>query len=261
MHEAALHEDNCFLTLTYSPELMPKDGSLCVRHFQLFMKRLRWRIGTHRQIKFFHCGEYGERTGRPHYHACIFGYDFPDKVFYKRAGSGDLLFSSSLCDELWAKGFATIGAVTFESAAYVARYVMKKVQYGKEGRFISVDGVPGRTDVVTGEVLAELQPEYVTMSRGGRDGHGVAYDWFQKYGNEVFPADEVIVRGKKARPPRYYSQIYEAAHSLLYSKICRERRKRLRLHDCDNTASRLADREACAKARSTLLKRSVDDET
>jgi hypothetical protein len=74
VHEASLHEKNCFITLTYSPENLPKDGSLDVSHFQKFMKRFRKRFGP--GIRFFHCGEYGESLSRPHYHACIFGFDF-----------------------------------------------------------------------------------------------------------------------------------------------------------------------------------------
>ena len=81
IHEAQLHKDNCFITLTYNDEHLPSPPSLSVRDFQLFMKRLRKRFG--KGIRFFHCGEYGEKYGRPHYHACLFGFDFPDRVQFK----------------------------------------------------------------------------------------------------------------------------------------------------------------------------------
>ena len=40
VHEAQVHDENCFITLTYNNENLPKDGSLNKRDFQLFMKRL-----------------------------------------------------------------------------------------------------------------------------------------------------------------------------------------------------------------------------
>jgi len=74
MHEASLYERNCFITLTYSDEFLPNDRSVNVRHFQLFMKKLRKRFGPN--IRFYHCGEYGEKTSRPHYHALLFNFDY-----------------------------------------------------------------------------------------------------------------------------------------------------------------------------------------
>ena len=41
LHESKLHADNCFLTLTYSEEHLPRDGSLHIKHVQDFLKRLR----------------------------------------------------------------------------------------------------------------------------------------------------------------------------------------------------------------------------
>ena len=79
VHEAAAYDCNAFITLTYDEENLPADGSLNYDHFQLFMKRLRKAIEPNK-VRFYMCGEYGEENGRPHFHACLFGYDFPDKV-------------------------------------------------------------------------------------------------------------------------------------------------------------------------------------
>ena len=124
-HEAQMHEKNCFITLTFSDEHLPEDRSVDVRHFQLFMKRLRKRYGD--GIRFFHCGEYGDHFGRPHYHACIFNHDFEDKKIWKQSGSGEIIYRSASLEELWPYGYSSVGEVTFESAAYVARYITKKV--------------------------------------------------------------------------------------------------------------------------------------
>ena len=113
VNEASLHPRNSFITLTYSPEHVPWDGSLDVRHWQLFAKRLRKELGP---FRFLHCGEYGSGF-RPHYHACVFGLDFAgDRRMYKRDGKSELFVSPQL-ESIWGKGFCTVGHLTYESAA------------------------------------------------------------------------------------------------------------------------------------------------
>ena len=97
--EASLWTKNCFITLTYAPEHLPENGSLVKEHFTLFMKRLRKKYGE--GIRFFQCGEYGSKGDRPHYHACLFNFDFPDKQIWKRSESGALLYRSSSLEKLW----------------------------------------------------------------------------------------------------------------------------------------------------------------
>lgn len=242
MHEASLHADNCFVTFTYDPEHLPSDLSLNKRHFQLFMKRLRKRFG---KVRFFHCGEYGETTGRPHYHAILFGFQFPDLVFYSE-DRGNRVFTSAVLDELWGYGECKIGSVSFESCAYVARYIMKKVTGDLADSFYSRVSVSGE--------LYSILPEYVTMSRRP----GIAYDWFQKFGNEVFPYDEVISRGFPSRPPRYYDSLLEVSEPSVFDSIKRKRIAEAAKHAEDQTPARLASRETCAKARVSFLKRTVD---
>jgi hypothetical protein len=125
MHEAKMHPKNCFITLTYNNEHLPSDGSLNYEVFQLFMKRLRKKYG--KGIRFYMCGEYGDKLGRPHFHACLFGHDFADKKLWKTTDSKSKLYRSAELEKLWPYGFSSVGDVTFESAAYVARYIMKKV--------------------------------------------------------------------------------------------------------------------------------------
>ena len=97
----------CFLTLTISPKHMVTEGfthkgeyfppySIYKRSLQLFFKRLRKEFAidvpnpetgrtrkVYQKFRYLACGEYGERKGRPHYHACIIGLDFPDKFFWR----------------------------------------------------------------------------------------------------------------------------------------------------------------------------------
>lgn len=124
IHEAQMHQDNIFITLTYSDENLPENGKLNYFDFQLFMKRLRKHSG--KDIGFFMCGEYGEQTARPHYHACIFGTDFSDKIYQRENEHGDKIWNSETLTKIWGLGHTEIGSVTQKSAGYVARYVLKK---------------------------------------------------------------------------------------------------------------------------------------
>ena len=133
MHEASLHRENCFLTLTYRDDF--RAISLRYKDFQGFLKRLRSRY-PNKKILFFACGEYGETNPvtkvvdggkyRAHFHALLFGFNFPDRVPCRLLGGADM-YNSAILDATWGFGNCKIGDVTFESAAYVARYAMKKV--------------------------------------------------------------------------------------------------------------------------------------
>ena len=246
IHEAQMHKHNCFITLTFSPEHLPSPPTLDVRDFQLFMKRLRKKYGS--LIRFFHCGEYGEKFGRPHYHACLFNFDFPDKVLWKTVNGCNLYTSKSLSD-LWPFGFSTIGDVTFESAAYVARYVMKKVTGIKAQMHYE------RVDPLTGEIY-QAQPEYVTMSRRP----GIASSWFEKYSSDVYPHDHVIVRGKQCKPPRFYDNRFKASFPLDFEEIQFQRYLDSREKLCDSTPERLLVREEVQIARLKKLPRTLDTE-
>ena len=174
MHEASMHKSNCFVTLTYNDYYLPENGSLVKSDFQKFMKRLRKKVGT--TVRYYYCGEYGENFGRPHYHVILFGYDFKDKFLWRENSNGDKCYRSELLEQLWPFGISEIGDVTFQSAAYVARYVMKK-----------------RTGDVAKEYYGDRLPEYNDMSR--RPGIGAL--WLEKYQNDVYPHDFVVMNGKK----------------------------------------------------------------
>lgn len=246
MHEAQLYERNCFITLTYSPDNLPEGNTLVLKHFQDFMKRLRFKSGSS-GIRFFHCGEYGETLGRPHYHACLFNYDFSDKVLYKQTAQGLNLYVSESLKDLWKFGFSTIGDVTFQSAAYVARYVMKKrtgVDAVKHYEFV---------DEVTGQVF-QRKPEYVTMSR--RPGLGAGF--VSKYMSDVYPDDFVLVNGVKARPPRFYDGQYELTDAHAFEELKRDRVRNARRHADNNTPDRLKVREEVQKRKLERLKRGIE---
>ena len=209
LHEASLYEENCFITLTYNEECIPPFGSLRKEDFTNFMKKLRREYPGYK-IRYFQCGEYGEicaacglpyikhqsaehkyepTLGRPHHHAILFGFNFSDRVRWK---GGDFpLDRSMMLEHIWQHGHSSVGEVTFESAAYVARYVTKKITGPQAADHYAVYDKDGT-------VLGFRIPEYITMSRRS----GIGFEWFKKYSSETFRDDFVVVRGKKCRPPQ-----------------------------------------------------------
>ena len=244
VHEASLYEDNCFITLTYNNESLPEDGSLNKKHFQDFMKRLRKKY-KNKKIRYYHCGEYGDKNFRPHYHAIIFGLQFDDQKLFT-VNNGEKLYTSEKLEKLWPFGFSTIGTVTFESAAYVARYVMKKVN-GKNAK-----NHYERVDSNTGEIYS-LVPEYNTMSRRP----GIASGWFDKYKDDVYPSDNIHLRDKTFRPPKFYDKMYEHLMPNEMEKIKKQRMINMQKHATDNTADRLAVKEQVKNAQLNKLIRSI----
>jgi len=245
MHEAQMHEENCFITLTYDDEHMPPAGSLDLVDWQNFAKRLRRKLGP---FRFYHCGEYGDLTGRPHYHAAVFGQDFSGDRRPFREIRGNQTWISKQLVELWGKGEnCVIGELTFQSAAYVARYIMKKMTGERALEHYGTEAI----DFATGEVI-RLKPEYTTMSR--RPGIGKA--WYDKFKGDVYPDDFVITnKGQKARPPAYYDYQFELEDPAALAALKAKRVAKGRRHRNNNTPDRLAVREICQMAKTRTLRR------
>lgn len=243
VHESQLHNENCFITLTYDDENLPSSRSLNHRDWVLFFKRLRKKFG--RGIRYYMCGEYGENTARPHYHACVFGLDFHDKSPWKES-NGHTVYTSATLDKLWGMGHTTVGDVTFDSAAYVARYIMKKVTGDL------ADDHYQWTDWDTGEVHY-VDPEYTQMSRRP----GIGKGWLEAFQSDAYPSDFVVLNGQKIKPPKFYDRCYEIVDpdELTRIKARRSTRGRKRAHD--NTPDRLAVRKKVAEARLNLKRRDL----
>lgn len=237
-HEASLHLLNCAITLTYKDD---KVLSLSKRDFQLFMKRLRKFIEPVR-ISYYACGEYGEARGRPHYHALLFGMDFLDKKAWKSGTAGSEQFVSPTLDKLWPHGYATVGNVSPQSAAYVCGYVRKKLW--KVPDAVDEDGV-----------ISSREPEFHLMSV--RPAIGKA--WIQKFLPDVYPDDFCVSSGKEVAVPRYYDSQLKDRDPTLYAAIKAERLGAMLSDDAwkDSKPSRLAVREVVAKAKAALQKGSL----
>jgi len=242
MHEASLHDENCFITLTYDDEHLPEHGTLVKRHWQDFMRRWRKQIAP-KKVRCYGVGEYGMDYHRPHYHALIFGHMAHDR--YAPAGISEANCSHEL-ERVWDKGFSYVGEVTPASASYVAGYVMKKVdQVGRKPKYA--------VDPETGE-SHEIEREFSTMSRGGRKkGHfGIGAGWYDRYGEEVERLESVRFGDQDVSPPRYYSELWREKDEAAYELVrLRRLRKNMRLRPTNE----LMARELIAKARLTQATR------
>lgn len=248
MHECQMHESNSFVTLTYDDEHLPYRGVLCKSDHQKFMKRLRKFYGSER-ISYFHAGEYGEENWRPHYHDILFGVDFPDRMYWQDNGRGERLYTSPTLSRLWGLGLCVFGEVTFDSAAYCARYCVKKVN-GDDAEWYYK-----RFDPITGEFY-QIPPEYATMSlKTLADGTGgIGAGWLAKFGAGVDASDSVVMRGREMLPPRYYDKKRDA------DTVAAAKRKRMfgmyrNRENC--TPARLAIRERVKKAQMQFLGRKL----
>lgn len=215
---------NWFITLTYNDENVPISNyvdtetgdiihglTLYKRDLQLFMKRLRKNYSKS-LIRFYACGEYGSQGKRPHYHLCLFNFTFETEELKKHSinNQGDPIFTHEKIEEIWGKGFITIAPLNWETAAYTARYVMKK-QYGK----LAEDYYTSQGKI----------PEFVQMSLHP----GIGRPYYDKFKEKIYELDEVTIPRKsgaiKSKPPEYFDKLLEAENPDLMEKVKRKRAK------------------------------------
>lgn len=211
-----------FVTLTYDDNHIPLSFSsdpetglaspsrtLCKRDVQLFFKRLR-KACPNDHIRYYGCGEYGPSTFRPHYHLIIFGLHLDDLEPWSRSPQGYQYFRSPLLERVWSfprrddngqylsespstAGYVLVGAVTWESCAYTARYMTKKLK-GDSAEFYST---------------FNLTPPFSLMSRKP----GIARKYYDEHGKEIFEHDYIALKtdtgGRKIYPPNYYHRLFD----------------------------------------------------
>lgn len=283
MHEAKMHPYNTWLTITYDDDHLPSryytgftnpktnkpiySGTLTKEHPQKFIRALRKALGRESRralrgktpallhadmglrpiprqgLRYYYGGEYGEKYGRPHYHLCLFGIELQDKVLEQTSDTDYKLYRSPTIEELWKHGNHLIGELTWESAAYTARYIMKKITGQRQEKHYE------KIDRETGEII-KLIPEYNDMSRRP----GIAMPWINKYMTDVYPHDHVIQRGHKTKPPRYYDKIYSTRDNNQLKQIKFERLIKAALHKEDQKPARLQAAEIITKRRIQSIK-------
>lgn len=252
VHEAETHNHNSFITLTYEDKHLPYGGTLRKKDFQNFMKRLRKALKP--KVRYMMSGEYGEdphgilnpftgepQLGRPHFHAAIFGWHFPDREEYRYIANpgqdGYWTYTSEELTEIWGMGHCVIGDLNWQSARYVAGYMYKKIN-GKQS-----DDHYVKTDPNTGE-LVQVIPEYASMSLRP----GIGYDWFHQHKND-FRKGFITVNGYKHRIPDYYMQLLSKADPASANTIRLEKLKHSDSHDPESQTDRLRVKEILKQRR------------
>lgn len=237
--ELARAEVGAFCTLTYAPEHCPV--TLQKRHLQLFLKKLRKRM-PHR-IKFFASGEYGDKIGRPHYHALLFGVcPQLDKERIRDAWSTGVGVGAGRTNV--PLGFVDIGKCTPQSISYCAGYAAKKLGLARRE-------VAEVVDPATGEVVQWQEP-FVLMSRGGRSGLGLGGEARDQYPQAW--KEFVIHGGSKAPVPRYLHEAWRRSASDQELEALRE--KHMARHYPTRDELKEQERVALAKLDHKTLKRS-----
>lgn len=227
MLEMEQHEENCFITLTYNDENMPITDT-SQREFEYgeyepipyktlrrkdltkFIKRLRWSLDYYKygkKIKIFASGEYSP-NGRPHYHIIIFGWKPKDLEFYKRSSLGYNYYVSSLINKLWPFGYAVIGEATWETCAYTARYVMKKVNNNLSA-FFGLNGI--ENEFMTCSLRPAIGKEWYTS-------HNQYYANFSSYYAKTDNGSRPIYH------TRYFDKLFDIENHELYTQQ-KEKRK------------------------------------
>lgn len=187
IHEAKMHDQNMFLTLTYDQDNLG-DGRLHYIDFQLFMKKLLKHANKNIHCKenrihipFMVTGEYGDKTKRPHWHAIIFNYRPTDAKKKYTHHTGETVYESEEISKLWGKGLIEFASVNLETAGYVARYAAKKLGHGNDQDH-------------------DYHPIHKTSSK-----RAIGKSFLEKYYLDIFNAGFVVLpNGQKASIPRYY---------------------------------------------------------
>lgn len=216
-------DDHCwFVTLTYDDDHLPPvgplnpdfvdvpqyPGTLVPKDLQDWLKRLRidaYRDRCETNIRFYGAGEYGSKSLRPHYHVILYGITFPDLQLYKRNVQGDPLYTSKWLSGTWQNGFAVVAPLSWRTAAYTARYVVKKLR-GEAG-----------TECYDG---FGVKPEFVRMSLKP----GISMPWLLDHFDDVYASDSIVLppidgHSQVCKPPRILDQVLKERNPDLYQSI------------------------------------------
>lgn len=204
------------------------------------------RVAPGAGVSYYMAGEYGSKNHRPHYHACLFNFNFTDKKFYKSTSTKSKIYQSELLNQLWGKGYASIGEVNIQSAAYIARYIISKITGKNASQYYQ------HINHETGEIT-DLLPEYNRMSLKTPIGK----DWFEKYSSDVYPEGIVHTRKGKAKSPRYYDKLFQQLDERGFEKLKKDRELQAREYLDDNTPQRLAAKERVQRAQLNQLLRKI----
>lgn len=248
--ESKQWKNNCFITLSYKPEKLPPNGTLRVKDIQDFFKRLRkhekgieprfYKGKIEYPIRYFICGEYGDKTLRAHYHAAIFNWKPDDLKFFKFNKINQPLYLSKKLAKYWDNGFIIVGDLTFESAAYIARYTQKKI-YKKHENIIKEMG---------------RHKEFITSSRRGGIGLSVINnkEEFEKIKNNFGILMKINNTVKLKNIPRSLREKWKEIDALEYYTAAEKNRQRINKEFKDMLKKRNITEEEYKKQQNEITK-------
>jgi len=245
-HEAQSYADNCFLTLTYSNNHLPPHGSLRYEDLVKFWKRLRKVVARRSQtdrttlprLRYYAVGEYGDRTLRPHYHACIFGHAFLTGRIVVETHP-HVLWTTEELEACWGLGQARVGDLNFATARYTAQYICKKLR--AKQKYV-------RVDEETGEMIALEQPRAFMSKNLGKN-------WWAQWHQQTIDHDHVVIDGVPQKPPKAYDRWLGEAKPETIEKIKEERREKAiaNAKTEEQTHARAQNAHARAKSKSKSI--------
>lgn len=229
--EAEYYTENWFLTITYDQDHLPEAGTMIDpktgeelgknpfgtlknEDMTLFIKRLRQyyeRKYNHKGIRYMMCGEYGDQGQRPHYHAIMYNLPLHNIHFHQYNENHETLWRCEELEEIWGKGLIVAAEVNWNTCAYVARYITKKVGIPTQEKYYDCLGV---------------NPEFFRMSRKP----GIGRQYFEDHKNEIYNKDEIIIKKynggqMKVKPPKYYDKLYDSINTKEFELLKAKRRK------------------------------------
>lgn len=231
--EAKEYENNWFVTITYDDKHLPKPdeiidnngiswtndgswegGTLVPSHLTQFIKNVRQimkRDYNQDGIRFMACGEYGDEGARPHYHIIFYNLNLPTEDLYNpRIINKEFYYQSKIIERAWDKGISNVSEATWNTIAYTARYITKKINgegsdelYHSHGKF----------------------KEFMRVSRMPGIGEG----YYEKHKDEIYTTDSILIKNKTGsihvKPPSYYDKKFEKENPKRWREIQKQRRK------------------------------------
>ena len=244
MKEVESYDKNIMVTLTYNDEHLPlsdlafidtetgetkRHPTLKKEDLQNFKKRLRKYIcpkgetPDEDKIKTFDCGEYGESEKRPHYHLIIMNFDPGDLKFWKwsvcewNPSMRNKLYRSDILDKLWTDnkgnpiGYVEVNEVNYETCAYVAGYIEKKL-----------NGILGKEEYADKGII----PPFTSRSKN------LGRDYFEEHKDQFFKDSNFYVASqsglKEIKPGRYFDKLMERDDPQRYEALKEQRAERAR---------------------------------
>lgn len=271
MLECKYYKYNYFITLTYDDDHLPKlpkdvfgfidfsgelfDCQLEIKDFQNFMKRFRKFVSEehdHNGMRIAYCGEYGDITHRPHFHFILMNsVDLTDYLQFFRYKNVDgeriNYYKCPTLDKIWGNGFTEVTSVSFNSAAYVAGYVLKK-QYKKD--FAPLEVPEG--------FLVRKQPFFKVSNRPG-----IGRKYFEDHKYEIYDTDEIFIKKRfstmKLHPPRYYDKLFDILEPKRMSEIKDSRERDVKFNtDLDELSYKIASGERLERKQKQMKGRNSD---